>query len=158
MLVWVISIVRLAPTTLTKCRQFNHSVHLGSKYLQPTSRAMPVVMLVMAYLSHVEASKDLKELSLSYTMAAWLPYALAVAVLAPTGPWEIYLIFPTNDKIAEMKKELEKRGKENFGDERDNQIGELLSIWQKWHVGRVVAPLLATMIMAGAGVDGRFGR
>ena len=90
-------------------------------------------------------------------MSVWSPYILAIATLVATGPWEIYLIFPTNDKIAAMQTELEKMGKENFGDKRDEEIAELLSDWQKWHVGRVVMPLVATAIIAGTGVNLRFG-
>ena len=90
-------------------------------------------------------------------MAVWSPYVLTIAVLLPTSPWEIYLIFPTNDKVTEMQKQLEKMGKENFGDRRDGEMGELISIWQKWHVGRVIAPLIATAIMAMAGFDRRSG-
>ena len=158
MLVWVMPIVRLGPNTLTKCRQFNHAVHLGATYLMPTSRTRPVLILTLAYLFYAQASAQLKEPSFSNTVAAWSPYALAIAVMVPTAPWEIYLIFPTNDRVAEMQKQLERMGKENYGDERDDEIGELISVWQKWHVGRVVAPLVATAIMAGAGFVGRSGR
>lgn len=158
MLVWVMPIVRLAPSTLTKCRQFNHAVHLGATYLQPTSRMMPVLILTLAYLSHAQASAQLNDTSLSNTVAAWSPYVLAIAIVMLTAPWEIYLIFPTNDKVADMQKQLEKMGEENFGDKRDEEMGKLISNWQKWHVGRVIAPLTATAIMAMAGVGGRSGR
>ncbi len=158
MLVWVMPVVRLAPSTLTKCRQFNHAIYLGGKYLQPTSRALPVFILVIAYLSHTQALTDLEKPSYSDAVSAWSPYVLAIATLVATAPWEIYLIFPTNDKIAAMQEKLEKMGKENFGDKRDEEIGDLLTDWQKWHVGRVVMPLVATAIMAGAGANGRFKR
>ena len=114
-------------------------------------------MLTMGYVSHSLASRDLKASSFSDTMNAWLPYALAIGVLVPIGPWEMLLIFPTNDKIAEMTRGLERAGKEDFGDERDEEVERLLGSWASWHVGRIVAPLVATGIMAGSAVDGRFG-
>ena len=121
-------------------------------------------MLVMSYIGHCLALEEqqssqqvLKGLGAGdagflervlSTRDAWLPYILSLAVLVPVGPWEVYLIFPTNDKILAMKEELEKSGKEGFGGDRDKELDELLVVWGRWHWGRVVIPLVATGVMA----------
>ena len=91
------------------------------------------------------------------TRSVWLPYAICIAVLIPVAPWETFLIFPTNDKIEAMGKELERTKKTDFGDQRDQELQEAMISWQRFHVGRVVMPALGFGIMVLSGVDGRFG-
>ena len=142
LLLWVMPMIQLATDTKTRIKQFNHIIHLGATYLLPTSRALPVLMLSLIYLSYHSAEPDIQ--------ARWKHYIAAIVVLVPTGPWEITLIFPINDKVAAMGEELAKMKMDSFGDQRDREVEEMFSKWSQWHIGRIVAPMVATGFFAGS--------
>ena len=133
---------RLAPATSTKIKQFNLIVHLGGTYLQPTSRVLPVLLVSLTYLSYHHIDPVLQ--------ARWKHCLAAILCLVPIDPWERNLIFPTNDKLAAMGEDLAKMKKEKFGDERDAEVDVLFTKWCRWHVGRIVSPMVATAILAGS--------
>lgn len=73
--------------------------------------------------------------------------------MVPTGPWEIYLIFPINDEIKAMGESLEKGKVEGPGYPRDQELERRLDEWVKWHTGRIVAPMAGTGILLLSALD-----
>ncbi|KPI39652.1 uncharacterized protein AB675_3453 [Cyphellophora attinorum] len=138
--IWCIPLVRLAPTTSSKIRQFNHIIQLGFTYLQPSSRIIPACLVAAIAIAFTNGDPR------------WKHYVATVAVMIPTGPWEVYLVFPINDEIKAMGQSLEK-GKEDFGNPRDQELERRLDDWVKWHTGRIVAPMLGTGILLASALD-----
>lgn len=156
--VWTIPIIGLAQpaSTATQVRQFNYIIALGLKYLQTSSRLLPVTLLSLAgatYVHHHNHLDDHQQWQRGEQVLAqeWTHYVAATLVLLVIAPWEIYLIFPINDRIAEYGKKLNAERQECFGDARDGEVRQLLADWQFWHVGRIVCPMAAALILAASG-------
>ncbi|KAH7024433.1 uncharacterized protein B0I36DRAFT_331409 [Microdochium trichocladiopsis] len=167
--------------TITQIRQFNHVISLGFKYLQSSSRLIPVVLLGLAGVTWYHSNHG-------HTVAGvgegqqvqqdWTHYLIALFALGCTAPWEAYLIFPINREIEaigralEGLEELEGRQKqrvEKGGEAADSsglngsitgeedeertarEVQRLFDKWQKWHTGRIVSPFFAVLILVGSG-------
>ncbi|KXJ85440.1 hypothetical protein Micbo1qcDRAFT_169436 [Microdochium bolleyi] len=146
--VWTIPIIGLAhpASTAVQVRQFNHVLVLGFKYLQTSSRLIPVALLSLAGATYHHQQQPGPPL-----VQHWTHYLAATLVLLITAPWEVYLIFPTNDKITGYGRALDKERQGRFGDKRDDEVQRLLTEWQFWHVGRIAFPMIATLILAASG-------
>jgi hypothetical protein len=70
----------------------------------------------------------------------WKTWAALFFVLLIIAPYEIYAIFPTNDRVAEMEKELAKGLIEE--DAAKKELKVLLKRWQFRNFGRVGLPLI----------------
>ena len=70
----------------------------------------------------------------------WKTWMALFFVLLIIAPYEIYAIFPTNDRVAEMEKELAKGLMEE--DAAKKELKVLLKRWQFRNFGRVGLPLI----------------
>jgi len=136
--VWVIPVILRARDTRTKITQFNLVIQKGFQYLQPSSRALGASLASLAVLFYYHPN--------SAIASRWRYYALAMAILVPTAPYEEYAIFPTNYRVADMGKELDIMGSSDFVDKRDGEVDELLKKWRRRHVGRIMAPVAALLV------------
>lgn len=135
--------IRIGGSARNKIAQFQLVITLGFRYLQPSSQLLGATLLGTTYLlySHPDAA----------VARLWKYYAVAAGILIPAAPWEQFLIFPTNDRILAMGEDLRSEGKEGVHEEqggRKEELNELLTSWQRWHVGRVVLPLAAAVVTA----------
>ncbi|KAF2832487.1 hypothetical protein CC86DRAFT_279941 [Ophiobolus disseminans] len=127
---WVVPLTaRLPPKLLTK--QFKQTFVWGGQYLLPSSRALGAFLLLTTILTSrlpdpAEAEK-------------WRNWAVLFCTLITIAPYEIYLIFPINDRVAEIGEELEKGAKEEG--EVKKELKELLAKWQFRNFGRVAMPV-----------------
>lgn len=140
---WVIPIIRLTGPAGDKINQFAYIVKMGDRYLLTSGRLLGMTLLGTTYLLYNHPDATVAKL--------WRYYAVAAGVLLPVAPWEAFLIFPTNDKILAMRDRLGKEGKGRVGKDQggsDKELNELITSWQRWHVGRIVMPLTAAIITA----------
>jgi hypothetical protein len=127
----VVPLTALLPPKLL-VKQFKQTFTWGGQYLLPSSRALGASLLLATILTSrlsdpVEAEK-------------WKSWAALFLTLITVAPYEIYLIFPINDRVEEIGQELEK------GTTRDKkakrELKELLGKWQFRNFGRVLLPAL----------------
>lgn len=160
-------------SALMQIKQFNQVIDLGFRYLQTSSRMLPVVIIGLAAATYryngsitssssssnaVDATQAgaIKLASELELIQNWTHYVLALLPLVLLGPWEAYLIFPSNDRIAEIGRELERSDDKAVGgeidvDARADEIQRLFESWQFWHVGRIVGPYIAVGVLAASG-------
>jgi hypothetical protein len=62
------------------------------------------------------------------------------------APYETYLIFPINDRVKVMEKELEGGVEGKREDELKREMQELLGLWQRRNFGRVAWPLVTGVV------------
>lgn len=76
--------------------------------------------------------------------AKWKTWALCTCALGSLAPYEIYLIFPVNDRVEEIRRKLEKEdgGGEKGGEGYKEELDGLLRMWQARNFGRVGMPVL----------------
>ena len=70
---------------------------------------------------------------------------MTIFVLVPAAPYEIYFIFPINDRILKMDQRIEQDGE----DLTEPQIKELASLLDKWayrNLVRVALPFVAGVV------------
>lgn len=67
-------------------------------------------------------------------------WATALAILVSVAPYEVYCIFPINDRVKEIEDELAKRSNEK---QAKQELQNLFKKWQFRNFGRVVIPLVA---------------
>lgn len=70
----------------------------------------------------------------------WRYYGLAMACLVPAIPWEIFAIFPTNDRMKEIGEGFNSPGTAGSGKGENAEVDALLVKWQRRHVVRILAP------------------
>ena len=137
----------------TKVAQFIHTFTLGGRYLQPTSRAMALCVAALLYLSWGKSSQ-------------YILYALALAVLLFTAPYEIYFIFPINDRVEELGKKMDKmdaddgegNGAEGEIARIDKELRALIAKWGNRNFGRAGPCLVAAVLVGIAGMLGAYQR
>lgn len=134
--VWIMHLLEFAPPRV-KVAQFNLTIGKGSRYLQPASRVLAVSIMTLLYLAYVTPS------------SGWgfkcTVYAIALVMLVPVAPYEIYLIFPINDRVAELGTKMEKEGTDD-NEAIDKELIMLLRKWRFRNWGRA-GPCLATGIL-----------
>lgn len=120
-------------------QQFITAVTWGLHYLQTSATALAFALLTLAFL--VSRLEDESQ------AAKWKTWALCFGIHFLVAPYERITIFPINDRIEVIEKELVDR---NDGEGGGNKIGkelvELLKKWQWRNFGRVGLPLLAGSI------------
>lgn len=112
---------------------------MGFRHLQSLGKIYAVAMGALAFLCSRSGNANIA--------ARTRPYVAAMVIAALVSPYEITTIFPTNDRMFEIDDQLKREGKDNFGDERDQEIDSLLKQWQWWHTGRIVLPLASAIIL-----------
>ena len=73
----------------------------------------------------------------------WKTWALALVILVPVALYEIYCIFPINDRVKEIGEDIKKHGDEN---RFKKELGELFAEWQFRNYVRVGLPLVAGFV------------
>ncbi|KAK0363312.1 hypothetical protein LTR02_014826 [Friedmanniomyces endolithicus] len=136
---WVIPLLQLPRVPAqAKAAELTHLVTLGGKYLQPGSRMLGAASVGFTAWSYA-VGNDL-----------WGYYLLCFALLVPIAVWEIYMIFPINDRIADIDQQMMKGGSEALKAEQERELGRLLDRWTKMHTVRFVLPGLAAIASASA--------
>jgi hypothetical protein len=74
----------------------------------------------------------------------WKTWAALSGTLITIAPYEIYLIFPINDRVKEIGQEMERETSKEV--EQRIELHELLKKWQFRNFGRVGTPALVGML------------
>ncbi|KAK3658019.1 hypothetical protein LTR56_000773 [Elasticomyces elasticus] len=134
---WAIPLLQLPRVPPhAKAVEFVHIFTLGGRYLQPTSRLLGASTVMLTAWSYAQDN------------GLWRYYLLCFGLLAPIAPWEMYMIFPINDRVAEMDRRMEQDGSNVLSAAEKNELGGLLSRWAKVHSFRFVMPALAAVVSA----------
>lgn len=118
------------------CKQFTQTFTWGEQYLLPSSRLLGGSFLVTTVLtSQLHRTSDAE---------IWKTWAVLFCVLFTIAPYEIYLIFPINDRVKEIGQAMDKEvGREA---ELKKELQGLLSKWQFRNFGRVLTPAIVGLI------------
>ena len=133
---WVIPNIYLIPPAY-QAKQFTATVEKGARYLMRASRTMMFTLVLNTILTYLHPDPAIQR--------QWKRWAAMVCTLVPAAPYEIFAIFPINDKIMAMNKQVEKDKQELS----EQQVRELKSLLQKWaarNFGRIAMPLVASII------------
>ena len=74
----------------------------------------------------------------------WKVWAACFFTLITVAPYEIYFIFPINDRVEEIGRELEKGA--GTEEEQKKELRELLGKWQWRNFGRVGLPVIVGVV------------
>jgi hypothetical protein len=88
----------LPPRLLTK--QFTQTFTWGGQYLQPSSRVLGLLTLFTSFLT--------ARLPDAVEAGRWSVWVGLFCLLVTIAPYEIYLIFPINDRVTEIGEALDK--------------------------------------------------
>ena len=73
-------------------------------------------------------------------------WVVALGMLLPIAPYEVYCIFPSNDRIKEIGRDLRTREKDELRGEEAEELDGLFTKWQ-WRNGiRFVTPVVASVV------------
>lgn len=133
---WVIPNMFLAPPP-SQIKQFIATVTKGARYLMRASRT---VMLLLVIITWLTASSSDPSVS-----AGWKSWLITIFVLIPTAPYEIYFIFPINDRVMEMNHQIAKDGEE-LTEQQKKELSSLLNKWAYRNFGRVAMPFMAGIL------------
>jgi Na+/melibiose symporter-like transporter len=103
--------------------------------LQPSSRILAASLLLTTVLTTYLPDPEHAE--------AWKIWAVALGILVPVAPYEVYCIFPINDRVKEIGESLEK-GREEKGMKKE--LEELFGKWIFRNYGRVGIPVVAGVV------------
>ena len=131
---WVMPLTLLLPPHLA-VKQFNQTVLWGFRDLQPSSRILMFSLITTVFLTLRLPDPAQAE--------QWKTWALAVGIMVPVAPYEVYCIFPINDRVKEIGQDIEKRRDEN---RFKRELGELFTKWQFRNCVRVGLPLVAGFV------------
>jgi hypothetical protein len=120
----------LPPKLLAK--QFKQTFTWGAQILMPSSRVLGASLLLTTVLT--------SRLSDPVEAENWKTWAALFLTLITVAPYEIYFIFPINDRVEEISDELEKGAKQEEDVKRE--LHKLLGKWQFKNFGRVALPVL----------------
>lgn len=141
MYLFAIPIIKTGPSvsSIVMLHQFHHLIDLGIRYMQTNSRiqvfSLATLMSVLYYHSDpVVASK-------------WWYCATALLVCMQAIWYEVVFIFPTNDTLVQMEKELSKTSNSEAGLKVRPEVLRLLERWRRRHFARIVIPFVAASIM-----------
>jgi hypothetical protein len=131
---WVIPLTALLPPHLA-AKQLTQTVAWGFQYLQPSSRILMFALIITPLLTW--------RLPDPVQAENWKLWATALAILVPVAPYEVYCIFPINDRVKEIGDELAKGSNEK---QAKQELQDLFKKWQFRNFGRVVIPLVAGVV------------
>lgn len=108
--------------------------------MQGSSRVQGTSLALLTYLLYSYPDKEI--------CGRWKWFGAALGLGAQVAWYEVLFVFPTNDRLAEMEGELKGVKSEEEKERTDREIrGEVLRLleqWRKWHIGRIVIPLVWT--------------
>lgn len=132
---WIIPLSLHLPPHLAAA-QFTRTITWGLQYLLPASRILAVLLCTTTILT--------SQLASPFEAQKWRIWALYMCSFATIAPYEIYLIFPINDRVAEIGRVLGKYEQDNeeVVEMHGKELHELLKKWQARNFGRVIMPVL----------------
>ncbi|TKA63293.1 hypothetical protein B0A55_10382 [Friedmanniomyces simplex] len=134
---WVIPLLQLPRVPAqAKAAELVHLFTLGGKYLQPSSRILGASSIALTAWSYAVGNG----------LGAY--YLLCFGLLILIAVWEVYMIFPINDRVAEMDRQMMKGGGEALSVEEERELGRLLDQWSRMHTVRFLLPGLAAIVSA----------
>ncbi|PVH89164.1 hypothetical protein DL98DRAFT_565294 [Cadophora sp. DSE1049] len=140
MYIFSIPIVKNSNSSLTMLRQFHQLITLGARYMQGSSRIQGISLALLTYLLYSHPDEEIS--------GRWKWFGAALVLGAQVAWYEVVFVFPTNDRLVEMEGELKNVSGGEDRENRDREImGEVLRLldqWRRWHVGRIVVPLVCT--------------
>lgn len=126
---WVVPLTKVLPPKLA-VKQFKQTFTWGGQYLLPSSRMLGASLLLTTYLT--------SRLPKPAQAAKWRAWAACFGTLITVAPYEIYYIFPINDRVEEIGEEIESGARNE--EEQKRELQELLGKWQFRNFGRVGLP------------------
>lgn len=76
----------------------------------------------------------------------WRSYAFSLAVLLSFAPFEVFVIFPLNDRIGEIGVQLREKGGKDADEQTQAQLFTLLKKWQARNLIRAMLVLASALI------------
>lgn len=130
---WLIPLTTRLPPAQA-CTQFTQTVTWGFQYLQPSSRILGALLLATTILTaSLPDAEDAEK---------WKSWAVALAVLVPVAAYEVYCIFPINDRVKEIGESIVGAGGKGVERELEGLFGK----WKGRNWGRVGMPLVAGVV------------
>lgn len=133
---WVIPNILMVPPHL-QTRQFTATVTKGARYLMRASRTMMVSLLLNTWLTAIHPDP--------LVSADWTTWATMCCVLFAAAPYEIYFIFPINDAVMSLNRQVEK-DKRALSNDQETELANNLNRWAFRNYGRVALPLIAGIL------------
>ena len=120
--------------------QFHQLIIFGARYMQTSARIQSAMLAALALLSYLSEAEECH--------ARWLWFAGALGTLLQTAWYEIVFVFPTNDRLVEMKKILEGVSNNAKADtEMKPEALRLLETWNNRHIPRILLPFAAGVLL-----------
>jgi len=111
-----------------------HLYTLGGRYLQPCSRILGASAVALTAWSYA-------------TDNGLLIYEVfCFGLLIPIAVWEVYMIFPINDRVAKLDQKMRKEGSDSLSDVETTELIDLLNEWSTMHTVRWVLPGTAAVV------------
>ncbi|KAK3117987.1 hypothetical protein LTR53_000139 [Teratosphaeriaceae sp. CCFEE 6253] len=134
---WVIPILTLPCVPAeAKAAGLVHLYTLGGMYLQPSSRILGASAVALTAWSYAADN------------GGWAYELLCFGLLIPIAVWEVYMIFPINDRVAELDKKMQGGGGGALSKAEVAELTDLLNEWSTMHTVRWVLPGVAAVVSA----------
>jgi hypothetical protein len=117
-------------------RQFAQTFTWGEQYLLPSSRTLGALMLLTTILTSQLSDPD--------EAATWPIWALLFCGVLMIAPYEIYCIFPINERVKEIGNALEHGAVRE--DAVKKELQELLKTWAFRTWGRILTPTFVGVV------------
>lgn len=120
--------------------QFHQLITFGARYMQTSARIQSAMLATLTLTSYMSEDEECH--------GKWLWFAGALGTLVQTAWYEIVFVFPTNDRLVEMKEVL--RGVGNDADDDKKMKPEtlrLLKTWNQRHIPRILLPFAAGVLL-----------
>lgn len=135
---WIIPLLRKSSSPTSAIDQFELMIEKGFLYLQTSSRLLAVTLFGLSCLTYINSNPTVQ--------CRWRFWALALGILIPLAPYEIYFIFPSNYKITDLGRRLKAEKRDELRPEEKRELDNLLTKWQ-WRNGvRFTTPTIAAII------------
>lgn len=130
--VWVVPNMYLVSSEL-QLQQLVATFTKGFTYLLPSGRLImtAVVSRTLLTVSHPDPAIS----------STWPTWALMAGLLIMAAPYEIYFIFPVNNRAKELKRQVEKDRKP-LTKQQEAEVGVLIRKWKNLNFGRVILPFI----------------
>jgi hypothetical protein len=136
---WAIPII-LRPWKISKSQigQFEELITRGQNYLQPSSRFLSAALIALGAVTYYYPDPRVA--------SAWTYHLASGLILVQTAWYEIYFVFPVNDKIIAMRSIPGGEDGAALPEEQQMRLAQLMLEWRKWHWGRVIMPLASALV------------
>lgn len=125
-------------STRTMLHQFHYLITMGARYLQTGSRVQGVTVLILIYCLYTHPDPEIA--------SRWKYFAATLFTGVQVAWYEAVTIFPTNDRLVEMKHQLDAAKDEKLDLRIRPEALRLMESWLFWHVGRMVIPLACVVL------------